>query len=95
MAEAPPGMSVLDKFSFDLSGFLIVRGVFTPEEVAQANAAIDTHQGELAERVGDALRNTKGGQPVKFLLKTFLTCGHLFDRHAALGRWENGSQGGS
>ena len=53
-------MSDIDKFSFDLNGFIIVRGVFSPEEVAEANAAIDVHLGELSERKGP-LRNTKSG----------------------------------
>src|SRR5882757_8814130 len=31
----------LDEYLFDLNGFVILRGVLTPEEVADANARID------------------------------------------------------
>ena len=54
-------MSALDRFLFDLNGFLVVRGVFTAEEVARANAAIDRHSGELHARDAEPLRNAKGG----------------------------------
>jgi hypothetical protein len=37
-------------FEFDLNGWVVVRGVLTPEEVAAANAAIDVHSAELHER---------------------------------------------
>lgn len=34
--------SDLDEYLFDLNGFVIIRGALTPEEVADANARIDT-----------------------------------------------------
>ena len=36
-----PVPSDLDEYLFDLNGFIILRGVLTPEEVADANARID------------------------------------------------------
>jgi len=54
-------MSAAERFLFDLNGFLIVRGVFSPDEVAAANAAIDRHEADACERVEAALRNTQAG----------------------------------
>ena len=50
------GLGAQERFLFDLNGFLVVRGVFSAEEVASANAAIDAHAGELHAREGQ-LRN--------------------------------------
>ena len=36
-----------EKYLFDLSGYLILRNVLNPDEVAQMNAAIDHHQYQL------------------------------------------------
>ena len=57
-------LSDADRFAFDLNGFLVVRSVFSPEEVATANAGIDAHTAELQARVGDALRNANEGTPM-------------------------------
>jgi len=65
MASAPAGcMSDTEKFYFDLDGFLVVRGVLTPEEVAAANAAVDAHADKIKERQAPELRNTKAGTPL-------------------------------
>merc|ERR1712086_962419 len=47
------GMTASDKYLFDLQGFLVLRGVLSPEEVEAANAAIDhfSAKGELMYRV--------------------------------------------
>eukprot|EP00961_Rhodomonas_salina_P256166 3462037-Rhodomonas_salina.1 len=37
-------MTPTEKYLFDLNGFIVVRNVLTPEEVAAANAAVDAHQ---------------------------------------------------
>lgn len=50
-----------ERYLFDLNGFLIVRGVLTPDEVAEANAAIDRHAHEMVERSDNDLRNAKQG----------------------------------
>ena len=56
-------MTPREKFLFDLNGFLVIRGVFTPEEIASANAAVDNHKANLMPR-GDGLKNTKAGTPL-------------------------------
>lgn len=59
--DYPTEMTEDERYLFDLNGFLIVRGVLTPEEVAEANAAIDRHEHEMVERSDDELRNAKQG----------------------------------
>ena len=56
-------MTERERFLFDLNGFLVLRNVFTPEEVAKANAAIDANKAALAAREKD-LRNAKEGTPM-------------------------------
>jgi len=58
------GISSEERFLFDLNGFLVVRGVLSPEEVAAANAAVDAKQSLLLARDAPALRNTKAGTPL-------------------------------
>uniref|UniRef100_A0A7S4A995 Phytanoyl-CoA dioxygenase n=1 Tax=Pseudo-nitzschia australis TaxID=44445 RepID=A0A7S4A995_9STRA len=60
-ASYPIEMTEDEKYLFDLNGYLIVRGVLTPEEVADANAAIDRHADEMVERSDTDLRNAKQG----------------------------------
>ena len=54
--------SELELFSFDTLGFLVVRGVLSPAQVAEVNSAIDaqTMQGNAHERQG-AMRLTGAG----------------------------------
>ncbi|KAL3920593.1 MAG: hypothetical protein SGILL_003186 [Bacillariaceae sp.] len=54
-------MSEDERYLFDLNGFIIVRGVLSPEEVQEANKAIDNHKHEMVERKDGALRNAKQG----------------------------------
>ncbi|GFH54080.1 hypothetical protein CTEN210_10556 [Chaetoceros tenuissimus] len=64
MSEAlsyPIKMSEAERYLFDLNGYIIIRNVLTPEEVAAANAVIDKHQAEMIERKEDALRNAVKG----------------------------------
>ena len=61
--SAAAAMTPREKFLFDLNGFLVIRGVFTPEEIASANAAVDNHKANLMPR-GDGLKNTKAGTPL-------------------------------
>lgn len=49
------------RFLFDLNGYIVIRNVLSAEELAQANAAIDRHRGEFAERSEDIVRNTPSG----------------------------------
>lgn len=60
----PTEMSDDERYLFDLNGFLVVRNVFTPEEVAHANAAIDRHASEMVERSDPALRNALKDTPL-------------------------------
>lgn len=57
----PLEMTDDEKYLFDLNGYLIVRGVLTPEEVEEANTVIDNHSHEMIERSDGALRNAAKG----------------------------------
>jgi hypothetical protein len=59
--QFPLEMTDDEKYLFDLNGYLVVRGVLTPEEVQQANDAIDQHAEDFVERSGGALRNAVQG----------------------------------
>jgi len=60
---AHASISDREKFLFDLNGFLHLRGVFTADEIASANAAVDERAADLLPR--DAgLRNAKDGTPL-------------------------------
>jgi hypothetical protein len=48
------GLSHKLKYLFDLNGYLVLRGVFSNDEVEAANTAIDVHiETELHERTGE------------------------------------------
>ena len=59
--EYPLEMTEDERYLFDLNGFLVVRGVFSPQEVKEANEAIDKHAHEMIERSDPALRNAVKG----------------------------------
>ena len=59
--EYPLEMTEGERYLFDLNGYLIVRGVLTPEEVEEANKAIDNHAHEMIERSDGPLRNAVKG----------------------------------
>lgn len=59
--QFPLEMTDDEKYLFDLNGYLVVRGVLTPEEVKQANLAIDQHAENFVERSDGALRNAVEG----------------------------------
>ena len=63
-ASAPAGVSDLERYLFDLNGFLVVRGVFTPDEIAAANAAIDARTEAIVERKGDLRLGGSKGDPL-------------------------------
>jgi len=56
-------MSEHDKFLFDTNGFVIVRNVYSAEEVARFHAAVDAHAGAVHERRGH-LRLTAATSPL-------------------------------
>jgi len=53
-----------ERYLFDLNGFLILRGVFSSEEVDRANEAIDKHVADIRERTDPKLRNTRAKTPL-------------------------------
>eukprot|EP00979_Chaetoceros_neogracilis_P000463 scaffold107_cov269-Chaetoceros_neogracile.AAC.55 len=53
----PLEMSEAERYLFDLNGYIIIRNVLTPEEVAEANDGIDKHQESMIERKENELRN--------------------------------------
>jgi len=59
--EYPLEMTDDEKYLLDLNGYLIIRGVLTPEEVEEANNAIDNHTHEMIERSDAPLRNAIEG----------------------------------
>ena len=60
----PTEMTEDERYLFDLNGFLIVRGVLTPDEVATCHAAIDRHVDEAVPRSDPSLRNAEVGSPM-------------------------------
>eukprot|EP00542_Grammatophora_oceanica_P008212 CAMPEP_0194065202 /NCGR_PEP_ID=MMETSP0009_2-20130614/85100_1 /TAXON_ID=210454 /ORGANISM="Grammatophora oceanica, Strain CCMP 410" /LENGTH=320 /DNA_ID=CAMNT_0038717965 /DNA_START=348 /DNA_END=1310 /DNA_ORIENTATION=+ len=46
-----------DKYLFDLNGYVIVRGVLSPEEIQEVNQIVDKHEGDMVERMDQELRN--------------------------------------
>ena len=58
------GMSDMERYLFDLNGFVVVRNVFTPDEIAAANAAIDARSDSIVERKGDLRLGGTSGDPL-------------------------------
>lgn len=54
------GMTPLERFRFDTLGFVVIRGVLSPEEVETANQAITDNFARAVQREG-AMRLTDGG----------------------------------
>lgn len=54
-------MTEAQRYLFDLNGFLVIRGVLSPEELKRANAAIDKREDQMIQRSENALRNAKEG----------------------------------
>jgi hypothetical protein len=57
LPQYPLEMTEDERYLFDLQGFVIVRNVLTPDEVAMANAAIDRHAHDMVRRSDGPLRN--------------------------------------
>jgi len=49
-------MDELERYLFDLQGYLVVNDVLTPEEVARLNAAIDRHTDGITGHDGSDAR---------------------------------------
>ena len=52
LARHASSISPTDRYLFDLNGYVVVRGVFSKEEVDAANAAVDMHMTDVVERTG-------------------------------------------
>jgi len=52
-------ISATDRYLFDLNGYIVVKNVFTPAEIALANGLVDTNMPSSKERLDPAIRNTK------------------------------------
>ena len=63
-AVYPTEMSEAERYLFDLNGFIIVRNVLTPKEVAACHAAINRHEDEAIPRSDPTLRNAVEGSPM-------------------------------
>ena len=59
--EYPIEMSEAERYLFDLNGYIVIRGVLTPEEVQQANDAIEKRSDLMIQRSDGALRNAVKG----------------------------------
>lgn len=53
-----------EKYLFDLNGYVVIKNVLTPDEVAFCNRAIDLRLDAVKERCIVELRNTKAGTPL-------------------------------
>jgi ectoine hydroxylase-related dioxygenase (phytanoyl-CoA dioxygenase family) len=60
-SDYPAEITDGERYLFDLNGFIVVRGVLTPEEVQQANEAIENHKHAMVERSDAPLRNAVAG----------------------------------
>lgn len=58
------GMTIEEKFAFDLRGFIVVKNVFDAGEVAAMNAAIDARASEIVERKGRLRLGGEAGDPL-------------------------------
>lgn len=66
-----------EKYSFDINGYIIARGILSPEQVAALNEAIDNNQDSVRLREGDlslshgspALKGTHGRGDISGILR--------------------------
>ena len=59
--EYPLEMSEAERYLFDLNGYIIIRNVLTPDEIAACHEAIDAHIDEAIPRSDPTLRNAVEG----------------------------------
>lgn len=72
-------MSESERYLFDLNGYIIVRNVLTPDEIAAAHAAIDHRIDEAVPRSDPALRNAVEGSPMYGTGPPRLDLGGIFE----------------
>ena len=59
-------MTEVEKYLFDINGYIVVRDVLSEEEVAKANEAIDDHAlKEVVLVMGDPRRSDATRRPVR------------------------------
>lgn len=75
----PTEMSEAERYLFDLNGFLVVRGVLSPEEVAACNTAIEKHSDDAVPRSDPTLRNAVEGSPMYGAGPPRLDLGGIFE----------------
>ena len=46
-------MKEIEKYLFDLQGYIVLEGVLSEAEVARANEAVDRHADRIRERTGE------------------------------------------
>ena len=46
-------MKEIEKYLFDLQGYIVLEGVLSEAEVARANEAVDRHADRIRERIGE------------------------------------------
>ncbi|KAL7549493.1 hypothetical protein ACHAWF_012756 [Thalassiosira exigua] len=63
-SERPLEMTESERYLFDLNGYLVVRNVLTPEEVAACHEAVDARASEAVPRSDPTLRNAVEGSPM-------------------------------
>jgi ectoine hydroxylase-related dioxygenase (phytanoyl-CoA dioxygenase family) len=62
--EYPLEMSEAERYLFDLNGYIIIRNVLTPDQIAACHEAIDVHIDEAIPRSDPTLRNAVEGSPM-------------------------------
>jgi hypothetical protein len=77
--DFPKEMSEAERYLFDLNGFIIVRNVLTPDEVAACHIAIDKHVDEAVDRDDPSLRNAVEGSPMYGTGPPRLDLGGIFE----------------
>lgn len=62
--QYPIAMTEAERYLFDLNGYIIIRNVLTPDQIAAAHAAIDAHLSDAIPRSDPKLRNAVEGSPM-------------------------------
>ena len=57
--QYPIAMSEAERYLFDLNGYIIIRDVLTPDQIAAAHAAIDAHLTDAIPRSDPTLRKCR------------------------------------
>ena len=81
------------RYLFDLNGYLVIRNVFSPEEIAIGNEGIDRHLSTLHERTGKLRTKARG----ELVVSSVVRCAKFDDRRGVLLRrrvWPTAACGG-